>query len=95
MATSCSSSMGRISFQVNCSVQNKKPRVVLDNYDYFKTTLLSAIMKQPFLRRMQQVPMHVDISKIFKNASAKMLDAFVDSVFEFIDQPLLPSQVRP
>ncbi|XP_062021871.1 uncharacterized protein LOC133738356 [Rosa rugosa] len=81
-----------VAFQVNCCIQNKKPSAVLDNIEYFKTTLSSAIMKQPLLRRMQQVPMHIDVSKIFKNASVKMLDAFVDSVFEFIDQPLLPSQ---
>ncbi|KAM5565533.1 hypothetical protein ABKV19_019506 [Rosa sericea] len=90
LATSRSSSTG-MAFQVNCCIQNKKPSAVLDNIEYFKTTLSSAIM-QPLLRRMQQVPMHIDVSKIFKNASAKMLDAFVDSVFEFIDQPLLPSQ---
>ncbi|XP_050366321.1 carotenoid 9,10(9',10')-cleavage dioxygenase 1-like isoform X4 [Argentina anserina] len=86
----CSSCMG-MAFQVNCSVQNKKPSAILNNIEYFKTTLSTAVSKQPLLRSMH-VPMHIDVLKIFKNASAKLLDAFVDSVFEFMDQPLLPSQ---
>nr|GMN69173.1 hypothetical protein TIFTF001_038222 [Ficus carica] len=36
--------------------------------------------------------MRIDVSKTIKNTTAKMLDAFVDSTFEFVDQPLLPSQ---
>ncbi|XP_050366319.1 carotenoid 9,10(9',10')-cleavage dioxygenase 1-like isoform X2 [Argentina anserina] len=87
----CSSCMG-MAFQINCSVQNKKPSAVLDNIEYFKTTLSTAVSKQPLILRSMQVPMHIDVLKIFKNASVKLLDAFVDSVFEFIDQPLLPSQ---
>lgn len=35
-----------------------------------------------------------DIPKAVKETSIKLLDAFVDSVFEFVDQPLLPSQVH-
>ena len=38
--------------------------------------------------------MQIDVSKSIKNAYVNLLDAFVDSVFEFVDQPLLPSQVR-
>ena len=38
--------------------------------------------------------MQFDVSKTIKNASVKILDAFVDLVFEFDDQPLRPSQVR-
>ncbi|XP_050366320.1 carotenoid 9,10(9',10')-cleavage dioxygenase 1-like isoform X3 [Argentina anserina] len=87
----CSSCMG-MAFQVNCSVQNKKPSAILNNIEYFKTTLSTAVSKQPLILRSMQVPMHIDVLKIFKNASVKLLDAFVDSVFEFIDQPLLPSQ---
>ncbi|XP_050366322.1 carotenoid 9,10(9',10')-cleavage dioxygenase 1-like isoform X5 [Argentina anserina] len=86
----CSSCMG-MAFQVNCSVQNKKPSAILNNIEYFKTTLSTAV-SQPLILRSMQVPMHIDVLKIFKNASVKLLDAFVDSVFEFIDQPLLPSQ---
>jgi hypothetical protein len=50
--------------------------------------------KQPNFRDAQQVPMQFDVSKTIKNASLKILDAFVDLAFEFDDQPLLPSQVR-
>ncbi|XP_055960877.1 carotenoid 9,10(9',10')-cleavage dioxygenase 1-like [Mercurialis annua] len=32
------------------------------------------------------------LQKTIKNTSLKLLDAFVDSVFEFVEQPLLPSQ---
>ena len=37
--------------------------------------------------------MRINVPKIVKNTSLRLLEAFVDSVFEFIDQPLLPSQV--
>lgn len=47
---------------------------------------------QPLLRSAVQQVDHV--SKTIKNGTAKMLDAFVDSAFEFVDQPLLPSQVQ-
>ncbi|XP_011005228.1 PREDICTED: carotenoid 9,10(9',10')-cleavage dioxygenase 1-like [Populus euphratica] len=36
--------------------------------------------------------MKIDVSQSMKNTSRKMLDAFVDSAFQFVDQPLLPSQ---
>ncbi|KAF4372936.1 hypothetical protein G4B88_018101 [Cannabis sativa] len=34
----------------------------------------------------------IRIEHVMKNTSIKILDAFVDSMFEIIDQPLLPSQ---
>ena len=38
--------------------------------------------------------MQIDhIAKTIKNSPVRLLDAFVDRVFEFVDQPLLPSQV--
>jgi hypothetical protein len=48
------------------------------------------------LRELEQaVGMQMDASaRTMQNASVQLLDAFVDSVFEFADQPLLPSQVR-
>ncbi|CAI0408461.1 unnamed protein product [Linum tenue] len=51
-------------------------------------------MKQPVLRDLQQlniIPQKIDHDQI-KKAPGKLLDAFVDSVFQFLDQPLLPSQ---
>ncbi|XP_050231911.1 carotenoid 9,10(9',10')-cleavage dioxygenase-like [Mercurialis annua] len=49
--------------------------------------------KQPILLKdLQQLAVRLDISKAIKNASVKLVDAFVDFMFEFVDQPLLPSQ---
>ncbi|CAK9144524.1 unnamed protein product [Ilex paraguariensis] len=48
---------------------------------------------QPFLRGFQQVPVQIyHVAKTIKNSPVRLLDAFVDRVFEFVDQPLLPSQ---
>ncbi|XP_059639103.1 carotenoid 9,10(9',10')-cleavage dioxygenase 1-like, partial [Cornus florida] len=44
------------------------------------------------LRELQQVPLQISVSEIIKNTPVRLLDAFADSVFEFNDQPLLPSQ---
>ncbi|KAM7513148.1 hypothetical protein LguiB_012023 [Lonicera macranthoides] len=48
----------------------------------------------PILRELQQLSMQIDVPKTIKKTSVELLDAFVDSVFEFVDQPLLPSQLR-
>ncbi|XP_077252487.1 carotenoid 9,10(9',10')-cleavage dioxygenase 1-like [Tasmannia lanceolata] len=48
----------------------------------------------PFLRELKQLPMRIDISKAIKKTSERILDAFVDSVFQFVDQPTLPSQIN-
>ncbi|XP_041018063.1 carotenoid 9,10(9',10')-cleavage dioxygenase 1-like [Juglans microcarpa x Juglans regia] len=77
-----------MAFQVNCSIERRP--TLSHNLDHFKT-LFSSVFK-PILREVQQVHMHIDVSRTMKNSSAKILDAFVDSVFEFSDQPLLPSQ---
>lgn len=53
-------------------------------------------MKQPLSRDLLHFPIvAADIPKAIKETSFKLLDAFVDLVFEFVDQPLLPSQVCP
>ena len=53
------------------------------------------IILQPWMRALNQVRhMRIHVSKTIENTKAKMLDAFVDSVFEFVDQSLLPCQVR-
>lgn len=49
---------------------------------------------QSVLRDLRQVPLQIDVFKTIKNDSVNLLDAFVDLVFEFVDQPLPPSQVR-
>lgn len=52
------------------------------------------LMKQPISRELVHFPI-VNIPKAIKETSFKLLDAFVDLAFEFVDQPLLPSQVCP
>ncbi|CAN1218850.1 Carotenoid 9,10(9',10')-cleavage dioxygenase 1 [Linum perenne] len=52
---------------------------------------------QPVLKELQQLniaPLRIDvpIKCMIKRASGQLLDAFVDSAFKFVDQPLLPSQ---
>ncbi|GMJ15900.1 hypothetical protein HRI_005259200 [Hibiscus trionum] len=81
MASSC------LLFHAHCSTQNPS-KYSSPNFDHFKSTLSSAF--KPFLKEIQQHPMRVDVG--VKNTSLKLVDAFVDSVFEFVDQPLLPSQ---
>lgn len=48
---------------------------------------------QPLLKELKQLSLQLEVSQIMKNASVKLLDAFVDSMFQFADQPILPSQV--
>ncbi|XVF89183.1 hypothetical protein PTKIN_Ptkin19aG0109500 [Pterospermum kingtungense] len=80
-----------VPFQVHCSLQ--KPSSNLPNFDFFKTTHLSSSFK-PFLRELQQLAFRVDIPKAIKNTSIKLLDAFVDSAFQFVDYPLDPFQTN-
>ncbi|GMY17586.1 carotenoid 9,10(9',10')-cleavage dioxygenase 1-like [Fagus crenata] len=77
-----------ITFQVNCNIERRP--YLWKTFDHLKTTLSSVFKSN--LRDAQQVSMHFDASKTIKNAPVKILDAFVDLVFEFDDQPLLPSQ---
>ncbi|GMQ10611.1 hypothetical protein CsSME_00053547 [Camellia sinensis var. sinensis] len=54
-------------------------------------TSLSCTVK-PFIQELEKIPMRIDVSKTIKSATLRILDAFVDSVFQFVDQPVLPSQ---
>ncbi|XP_004300716.1 PREDICTED: carotenoid 9,10(9',10')-cleavage dioxygenase 1-like [Fragaria vesca subsp. vesca] len=48
---------------------------------------------QPFFKELHQLlPRKVDVPNTMKNTSGKMLDAVVDSLFQFTDVPSLPSQ---
>ncbi|GMY17588.1 carotenoid 9,10(9',10')-cleavage dioxygenase-like [Fagus crenata] len=83
-----------MAFQVSGNILRRPS--LSHSFDHFKNTLSSVFKKsfnkQPFLKDSQQIPMQIDVSKSIKNAYVNLLDAFVDSVFEFVDQPLLPSQ---
>lgn len=51
-------------------------------------------IEQPLKKVLLEVPLQIDeVHKTMANTAAILLDAFVDSFFEFLDQPLLPSQV--
>uniref|UniRef100_A0A2N9FPS3 Uncharacterized protein n=1 Tax=Fagus sylvatica TaxID=28930 RepID=A0A2N9FPS3_FAGSY len=78
-----------MAFQVSGNIL-RRPSSLSHSFDHFKNTLSSVF--KPFLKDSQQIPMQIDVSKSIKNAYVNLLDAFVDSVFEFVDQPLLPSQ---
>ncbi|CAB4297046.1 unnamed protein product [Prunus armeniaca] len=81
-----------MSIQLKCFALQKKPSVS-DNLEYFKTTLSSSAFMPLLMRKVEQVlSMQIDVSKTFKNTSTKVLDFLVDSMFEFVDQSLLPSQ---
>ncbi|XVF35448.1 hypothetical protein REPUB_Repub18cG0146900 [Reevesia pubescens] len=81
-----------VPFQVHSSFQ--KPSISFSpNFDLLKTTDLSSSFK-PFLRELKQLAFRVDVSKSVKNTCIKLLDAFVDSAFQFVDYPLDPSQTN-
>ncbi|KAJ6330163.1 hypothetical protein OIU76_008896 [Salix suchowensis] len=83
--TNTSSSMA---VHVNCSVQRRPS--LFQNIHRLKTRLSSSY--KPLLKELKQLPMQLDVSQSIRNASVKLLDALVDSMFQFADQPILSSQ---
>ncbi|CAN0907181.1 hypothetical protein LINGRAHAP2_LOCUS24662 [Linum grandiflorum] len=85
---------------VNCRTQ--RPPSLRPPHDAFRhnlNTFLSSTFKPVFkeLQQLNIIPiMRIDfpIKHIIKKASGQLLDAFVDSTFKFVDQPLLPSQEK-
>ncbi|MFQ6657755.1 hypothetical protein Gotur_027298 [Gossypium turneri] len=75
---------------IHCSAQ--KPSVSSSaNFDHLKSTLSNAF--KPFLKQIERLPLRIDVApQTLNNTCLKLVDAAVDSVFEFADQPLLPSQ---
>ncbi|XP_038699168.1 carotenoid 9,10(9',10')-cleavage dioxygenase 1-like [Tripterygium wilfordii] len=74
---------------ITCSAQ--KPSFSSKFDHLVESTRLSSV-SHPFMRELQRLQLQVDIPKIMKTTGIKLVDAFVDSVFEFVDQTLLPSQ---
>ncbi|OAY54225.1 carotenoid 9,10(9',10')-cleavage dioxygenase 1 [Manihot esculenta] len=61
------------------------------SFHQLKTSLSSTF--KPFYKELQKLPMKMNLPKtMIKNISVRMLETFVDSMFEFVDQPWLPSQ---
>ncbi|KAI9152784.1 hypothetical protein LWI28_001114 [Acer negundo] len=77
-----------LTFQVKCCLQKSS---CSHNFNHFKT--LSSAFK-PFQGELhhQLSIIRSNVSKTIKDASVKLLDAFVDRVFEITDQPLPRSQ---
>ncbi|XP_015084337.1 carotenoid 9,10(9',10')-cleavage dioxygenase 1-like [Solanum pennellii] len=73
--------------KVNCFFQRPS---VPSKVEDLKASISSAL--KPFSRDLVHFSIVADIPKAVKETSIKLLHAFVDSVFEFVDQPLLPSQ---
>ncbi|KAL6212556.1 hypothetical protein ACLB2K_017774 [Fragaria x ananassa] len=81
---------------VNGSVQS---RLSSHGFNHLKTSLSSTVKihrsyMQPFFKefQLQLLPRKVDVLKTMKNTSGKLLEAVVDSLFQFVDVPSLPSQ---
>ncbi|KAB5553229.1 hypothetical protein DKX38_010540 [Salix brachista] len=77
-----------MAFHVNCSEQRRPS--LFQNIHRLKTRLSSSY--KPLLKELKQLPMQLDVSQSIRNASVKLLDALVDSMFQFADQPILSSQ---
>ncbi|CAJ1973892.1 unnamed protein product [Sphenostylis stenocarpa] len=78
-------------FLVNCSIQ-KGPSNVSDNSRHFNLPPFAAFKQPPLKKILPKVPSQIDVQKTMTNTASKLLNAFVDSFFEFVDRPLLPSQ---
>ncbi|XP_074333175.1 carotenoid 9,10(9',10')-cleavage dioxygenase 1-like isoform X2 [Apium graveolens] len=61
-------------------------------FDRIMTTMISSFKPFPLLNKFQHNPMRIDVHKIWKNSSMKILDAIVDTMFKFEDQPYLENQ---
>ncbi|CAI9093524.1 OLC1v1029037C2 [Oldenlandia corymbosa var. corymbosa] len=75
-----------------CSSSSPARRPFLPHkYDVSTTgTSSTSFPTKPILRKLENILN--DIPGTIKKTTIKLLDSFVDSAFDFIDQPLLPSQ---
>ncbi|XP_057737840.1 carotenoid 9,10(9',10')-cleavage dioxygenase-like [Arachis stenosperma] len=74
-----------------CSIHPKRPFIFSHGFDHSNSAGFSTIFN-PMLRSLQQIKLQIDTSKAMKSITTKFLDAVVDSVFQFVDVPRLPSQ---
>ncbi|KAM3201759.1 hypothetical protein P3L10_029383 [Capsicum annuum] len=65
-------------------------RPMMSKFTDFRASVSSNL--KPILTNLEHFPLILDIPKVMKETTFKLLDTFVDLVFEFVDQPLLPSQ---
>ncbi|CAA2994050.1 carotenoid 9,10(9',10')-cleavage dioxygenase 1-like [Olea europaea var. sylvestris] len=76
--------------QVSCSVDRPSFSHKFD--DHSRGSLHSSLSFKPLFRKFQQSLILANVPNIIKEAYVRLTDIFVDLAFEFIDQPLLPSQ---
>ncbi|XP_031125654.1 carotenoid 9,10(9',10')-cleavage dioxygenase 1-like [Ipomoea triloba] len=79
--------------QVSCNIH--KPSIIPMKLDNLRALLSSSSSSQvkPLSKELERITTLVKhVPSIIKKTCVGVLDAFVDSTFEFVDQPLLPSQ---
>ncbi|XP_008466060.2 carotenoid 9,10(9',10')-cleavage dioxygenase 1-like [Cucumis melo] len=80
----------------NCSL-NQKPSIhPPSKLPHFSSSNLSIIIPTEKVKKTDReiIPLKVDVFKKLKTTWMKLLDGFVDSVFEFSDQTLHPNQIN-
>ncbi|MED6205397.1 hypothetical protein PIB30_017209 [Stylosanthes scabra] len=91
-SSSCSNSHMHMVVAPKCSIHHqKRPFIFSHGFDPSIASGFSNILK-PMLRSVPQITLQMDASKTMKTITIKFLDAVVDSVFQFVDMPRLPSQ---
>ncbi|KAM3302775.1 hypothetical protein P3S67_013805 [Capsicum chacoense] len=65
-------------------------RPTMPKFTDFRASVSSNL--KPILTNLEHFPLILDIPKVMKETTFKLLDTFVDLAFEFVDQPLLPAQ---
>ncbi|XP_023768642.1 carotenoid 9,10(9',10')-cleavage dioxygenase 1 isoform X1 [Lactuca sativa] len=72
---------------IKCSTNNHPRSVKVGD---LKTALSSIVM--PSLQRLEKSTLKTEVGEAIKNGSLAMLNTLVDSIFQFVDQPMLSSQ---
>ncbi|MED6205391.1 hypothetical protein PIB30_017203 [Stylosanthes scabra] len=75
-----------------CSIHQKRPFISSHGFDHPSIAAGFSNILMPMLRSVPQITLQMDASKTMKTITTKLLDAVVDSVFQFVDMPRLPSQ---
>ncbi|KAL4570286.1 hypothetical protein LXL04_025938 [Taraxacum kok-saghyz] len=75
-------------FSLKCSTNNHPIGSKLGNLK----TAFSSIVK-PSIHKLENSTLKIEAGKAIKTASLAMLNSLVDSIFQFVDQPMLPFEV--
>ncbi|KAL0330355.1 UNVERIFIED_CONTAM: Carotenoid 9,10(9',10')-cleavage dioxygenase [Sesamum radiatum] len=88
MATSCS--YYAFPPMISCTAESRPPRFGLPRPSTSSSSAAYKVMKP--IPYHPQISTIMDLPRTIKEIPGKLLDALVDHVFEFVDQPYLPSQ---